>query len=349
MSNAKRPAFPAEGRATAIGSLPHQDPQAACALVREHLLDIPAWPQLPRRSPLEGMYLQFSEGFPGFVCHGERCYVDRAQDLATPLERLYGAFLEEAPQRYPLRPEYAAGFFAFVHSPPPHPVAVKGQLTGPISWGLGVTDQNRRPVLYDEILADALGKLLRLKAIWQERALSALAPHTIIFVDEPYLASAGSALVALSRERITALLEEVLGGLKGTRGIHCCGNTDWPTLLATSAHIISFDAYEYGPNVALFPTEVAAFLHRGGVLAWGIVPSQEAPLAQESTPSLLGRLEALMEHMRVKGIPFPLLVRQSLITPSCGLGSLTVASAQRALALTAEVSREFRRKYGLEV
>ena len=35
---------------TAIGSMPHTDPAEACSQVSRYLKDIPAWPQLPRRS-----------------------------------------------------------------------------------------------------------------------------------------------------------------------------------------------------------------------------------------------------------------------------------------------------------
>ena len=77
-----------------VGSLPHTDPQAACELVSKHFPHISTWPQLPRRTFLENMYVQFSEGFPGVVLEGERIYVDRAKDLDPELERLYMAYLE---------------------------------------------------------------------------------------------------------------------------------------------------------------------------------------------------------------------------------------------------------------
>ena len=50
------------------------------------------------------------------------------------------------------------------------PPVVKGQVTGPVSWGLTVADQNRKPVLYDDVLAEAVAKHLRLKATWSELA-----------------------------------------------------------------------------------------------------------------------------------------------------------------------------------
>ncbi|GAG48204.1 unnamed protein product, partial [marine sediment metagenome] len=66
--------------------MPHTDPKEACSLVARFLPEIPAWPQLPKRSFLENMYAQFSDGFPGVVIEGDRIYVDCAKDLEKPLE-----------------------------------------------------------------------------------------------------------------------------------------------------------------------------------------------------------------------------------------------------------------------
>ncbi len=209
-----------------------------------------------------------------------------------------------------------------------------------------VVDQNRRPVLYDEILADAIAKHLRLKARWQEKQLQKLSPKVITFIDEPYMSSFGSAYVSLSREQAITLMEEVLAGLEGIKGVHCCGNTDWSLLLATSIHILNLDAYGYAETLALYADDVKAFLNRGGIIAWGIVPASEVIYA-ETPEHLLERLEQAMQMLVAKGIPLDRIVEASLITPSCGTGSLSVETAERVLATTAQVSQLARRKFGV--
>ncbi len=231
--------------------MPHTDPREACSLVAKFLPEIPAWPQLPKRSFLENMYAQFSDGFPGVVIEGDRVYVDRSKDLDEPLEQLYNTYLENRVERYAISQDYAAGLHTLLEVGLRSPLGVKGQVTGPVTWGLTVTDENRRPVLYDDTLADALAKHLHMKAAWEERELKAISPNTIIFVDEPYMASVGSAFVSLAEGQVKGLLEEVFAGITGLKGVHCCGNTDWPMLLATNLDILSFDAYNYGYTIAL--------------------------------------------------------------------------------------------------
>ncbi len=330
---------------TMIGSMPHTDPNEACSLVANYLKDIPAWPQLPKRSPMEQMCVQFSQGFPGVATKDSGIYIDRSQDWDKPLEELYTAYLESNVAKYAISIEYAAGLHKFLSLENLTPLAVKGQVTGPISWGLTVTDDSGRAILYDDMLADAAAKLLRLKAGWQEKALSKISKNTIIFVDEPAMSSYGSAFFSLSQEKVTSLLEEVLGGINRLKGVHCCGNTDWSLLLGTSTDIISFDAYNYAESLSLYPAEVKSFLSRNGAIAWGIVPNDEKQLAGETASSLKDRLEEAMAPFTRNGIPFKQLIEQGLLTPSCGLASLTEEASVRVLELLAELSQNIRKRY----
>jgi hypothetical protein len=156
----------------------------------------------------------------------------------------------------------------------------------------------------------------------------------------------GSIAVMLSRERIISLLEEVFAGIKGLKGVHCCGNTDWSVLLETSVDILSFDAYNYAQSLSLYPAEVKNLLTRGGAIAWGIVPNEAEVLARETVASLKDRLEETMAPFTRNGIRFRQLAEQSLLTPSCQITSLvTEEAAARALELLTDLSRLMRAHY----
>jgi methionine synthase II (cobalamin-independent) len=271
--------------------------------------------------------------------------VDRSRDLSPQLEQLYADYIDNSIDRRSMERDYALGLSVFLDAVGNSPRrAVKGHVTGPISLGLTVTDLDQRPLLYDEVLADAAAKHLRLKAAWQEKALASVSPNTIISIDEPYLTSVGSAYVSVQREQVVTLLEETLAGISGLKAIHCCGNTDWSVVLGTSLDILSFDAYNYGETLSLYPDEVARFLARGGVVAWGIVPNSEQALSAESASSLLDRLTDTMDLLANKGVDGHLIRSRCLITPSCGLDSLSLESAARALELTAAVSARYRER-----
>ncbi len=338
-------------RATIIGSMPHTDPKAACSLITRYLREFPAWPQLPQRSPLENMYVQFSEGFPGVVLTKESgIYVDHNQNWAGTLAELITAYGEgKDVAKYAINTDYAAGLYTFLQLKYLSPLAVKGQVTGPITWGLTVPDETGRAIIYDDNFQDAVAMFLGLKAGWQEKQMGGLCKNTIIFVDEPYMAAFGSVAVPISKDEVHKLLNKVFACIKGLKGIHCCGNTDWSVLLdeKLDINIISFDTYHYAQSLSLYPAEVKRFLDRGGVVAWGVVPNDEESLAKESVASLQDRLEEAMVLFTRHNIEFAQLIRQGLLTPSCGLGSINSGdAAEQALKLLAELSTGIRKRYG---
>jgi hypothetical protein len=330
----------------ALGTMPHTDAAAAWKVITSLFAEIPFWPQLPRRSYLETMYVQFSERFPGVRFDKGRIHVDRQRDLNADLERLYLAYLEDDLDYGHIGADHAEGLTRLrdaAVSLPEARLAIKGQAIGPISLGLTVVDGNQRPIIYDQVLADAVGKHLRLKVAWQERELRRHASRTLIVLEEPYMASFGSAFVSLPREQVIGLLEEVFDGLQGITGVHCCGNTDWSILLDTSADVVSLDAYDYGDTLGRYPEHLSRYLKRGGIVAWGIVPAGLAA-ETESVNSLSDRLCEVIERLATRGVDRAALYRVGLVSPSCGLGAVTPALAESICALTVDVAREMRER-----
>ena len=331
---------------TAIGSMPHTNPEEACSLILKYIKDIPCWPQLSRRSFLENMYAQYSEGFPGLVIdeEKERVWIDNSQSLDKPLEQLYTRYLEDRFDDYVISAKHAAGFYELL-SRRIRPRAIKGQITGPVTLGLGFQDKDQRAIIYDDVLSDALARHLRLKASWQEMKLRSISPHTIIFLDEPYMVSFGSAYFNVAKEKVINLINEVFGGITGLKGIHCCGNTDWSVILATKLNILSFDTYNYAESLTLYPDEIKSFLRDGGIIAWGIVPNKEKDILKESVSSLQDRLGEAVAPFTRNGQSYRQILKQSLITPSCGLDGLSPEAAAQVLELLAKFSQQIRKRY----
>ena len=333
---------------TIIGSVPHTDPQKACELVTRYLKDIPTWPQLPKKSFLENMYVQYSEGFPGVVVEDNRIFVDTSHDYQKTLEELYRAYLENDASAFTMGPDHVAGLYALLEQEGLSPKATKGCITGPLSWGLTVTDENKRSILYHDVLGDAVPRFLKLKATWEENQLKKISKNTIIFVDEPIMVSYGSIVASgpfSKPEKIIEMINEVFDGISGLKGIHCCGNTDWSIILKTKLDILNFDAYDYAQSLSLFPDEVKKFIARGGCVAWGIVPNHTEPLTKESVASLKDRLEEAMAPFTRNGLSIKDIVKSSLLLPACGLNALTEEGVEQSLQLLTGLSDEMRKKY----
>ncbi len=335
-------------RATGIGSTPHIESDVAVDFVLKTFPDVPYWPQLPRRVFQENMYAQFTEHLPGARIEDEHIFVRLGEGWLEQAEVFYAAFLEEDPARFASSPEYAQGLHELLKRGPLENVwAVKGQVTGPISFGLQVTDQGLRPTLYDDMMSDTIVKNVLRQAQWQEAQLRTLCPRTIISIDEPFLSVFGSAFASISREQVTTALEEIFSGLQGWTCTHCCANTDWSLLLETSVDILAFDAYGYAEYMALYPDELRGFLARGGMLAWGLVPNTGI---EAETITLDGAWEAFDQALILfeqKGFDRRELLPRSFITPACGTGTLSIPIAERVMRLTRELSDQVQEEYGL--
>jgi len=335
--------------ATAIGSFPHTDAGKACNLILDSLPRIPCWPQLPKKNFRENMYVQFSESLPCAVVDEKekKIYFNTEEDMTPLLERFYERIIAGDVDYFKISEEYASGLYAFtdkIRRYPPKALAdirfIKGQVTGPISFGLTVTDKDNKSVFYNDELVDAVVKNCVMKARWQIRNLKETGINDVImFIDEPYLVSLGSSFVSLEREQVIKYLDEVIDGIHAENalsGIHCCGNTDWSILMSTRIDIISFDAYNYMESMTLYPDKLKEFLANGKSLAWGIVPNSEKA-EKETKEGIISRLKEGIKALVNKGIPEKQLLEQSLITPCCGTGTLSVSLAEKVMRLNKEV------------
>ena len=335
--------------ATGVGSMPHIKAVDACRFVAETLTVAPFWPQLPQRSFKENMYAQYSEGFPGFQIDEaeKRMWVDTAK-MMNNLEPFYERVMENDIDAFAISREYAEGLYVMpeilegLDSLPIY----KGQVTGPVSMGLTVTDENRRAIIYNEAAEDVVVKTVVFKAKWLEARMRETVPaeRYLMFYDEPYMVSFGSAYLNMTHEQVVGYLNECFEGVTCLTGVHCCGNTDWSVILDTTVDVVNFDAYEFGVGLTLYDTHLRKFLDRGGILAWGIVPTSET-VREEDYKSLAAKLEDLLRRLEAKGFDKVEVLRQSMITPSCGTGSLTVPLAEEIFTKTVEVSKHFQDLY----
>ena len=261
---------------TGIGSLPHTSSKEACDLILNNLNDIPFWPQLSNLSFKENMYAQFSYPLPNAVIDesNKRVYIDTSSDPGD-LEDFLSKILAEDVDYFAYDEDYFHGLYEMLEMEADLKgiKVFKGQITGPISLGFQVTDENRKPIFYNDLYRDLMIKNLRMMAKWQEKTLKKVCDRTMIFLDEPFLSMIGSAFISITREKAIEYMNEVLGDIEGIKAIHCCGNTDWSLVLKTNIEVLNFDAYNYADNLFLYSEKVIEFLEKAqenGNL--GIVP-----------------------------------------------------------------------------
>lgn len=291
---------------------------------------IPAWVSLPQRSYKEHMITQFSEGFPGirFDENKMKMVYEEKKDYAASMNAFYDAYIKRNLDYFSISRDYASVLHLFIdllaEKEKKLPV-VKGHITGPLTLGLGITDEAGRALWFDQRYQDIIIKGLTMKALWQERLLRRCAEKIIIFCDEPILCALDSRIYpGITDDDVISSLNEIIGELKKngiTVGSHCCGNIDWGALSRTYLDIISFDAWTYGKKVARYAKDINLFLKQGGSLAWGLIPTlNPARLEMITIESIKAYFLELLDLFVKKGIKRDLLLERMIITPSCGMG-----------------------------
>jgi methionine synthase II (cobalamin-independent) len=325
---------------TGIGSFPFTDIDEAIDIIFSSCPEIPFWPQLPKRSQAENMYTTFLESVPCIVTDENNNTVFMNTEETKGIEQFYEDYYSENLEAFRVSEKAVPGFYRFLERLKDIQRGVsliKGQLTGPFSMGLGLKDENGKPVIYNNGFFDIIKKALNMKAKWMVSTIKSIYPekNVIIFFDEPYMVSFGSAYVSISKEEAVSLLNETLEGIDARTGVHCCGNTDWSVLFSANVDIVNYDAFNFMETIFYFKEDLTRFLKRGGWISPGFVPSSEDVLnvSREDILKLIDRFAELMKGLGLKSES-----RDWLLTTSCGLGSLNIPEAKKAMELLKELS-----------
>jgi hypothetical protein len=331
---------------TAMAVMPHKD--AAAALEAALSLDIPFWPQLPRLSYYEDMYVQASEHFPGIVLDMDN------QTLAFSMDKFI-AELEETlsrfddPAYFDISEQYSDVYHRFLKLDLSERPAIRGQLEGPISFGMNVLDQDKRPILFDDTVRPFMYEFMAKRINVQLERLKNINPHAFMFIDEPGLQFLFSALSGYESSAARDDVAEFLSVIERPRGIHLCGNPDWDFLLNQDMDILSLDVYLNGEIFSSYVGSIKKFLDNGGVIVWGIVPTNFEPFEAENHDTLISQLENIWIALDKKGIDKDYLLSKSLISPAtcCLVNPDGEKTVEKAFEVVREVSRRLREKYKL--
>lgn len=328
-----------KGLATGIGSLPLVDAGEAVKLVFRCVPHIPFWPQLPRLNAREGMVAQFSENLPGLKMDpgGLRF---APEDREKELEEFYEKLIFRDVDYFEISRDFASGLYAFDEYLERADLSavkfLKCQVTGPFSFSSAINNAEGKVILHDKVLMQAMAKGLGMKALWQVERFKRFGKKIIMFFDEPYLACVGSAYTPVDRNDVIEVFRELVEPLKGSGclvGVHCCGNTDWSMLMeAGCIDIINFDAFEFRERFVLYAENLKDFLKKGGIVCWGIVPTQpDSELVPEQ--ELARRIGEGVDILSAKGVDRGLICERMMISPACGLGTMGEARARDTLEL----------------
>ncbi|MDA8336408.1 MAG: hypothetical protein M0Z41_15715 [Peptococcaceae bacterium] len=343
--------------ATGIGSLPYPEPGQALDLVFRTFPALPHWPQLPGRGTREGMVYQFltpllETGL--LVIQGDKARF--ATSLSDWPQRLTGFYTlalaaeagdREALEHFTMPRAAATGFYAFTEELERRGTdgltALKGQIAGPLTAAFFLKDERGRAAYYDDQLRDLVVRTLALAARRQADMLSAFGRPVLLFIDDPGMNVFGrSSYITVTREMILEDFGRVAEAIRAGGafpGLHSCDAVDWSIPFQLPLAVVSLDCYNYFSSLFPFSREIKDYLARGGLIAWGIVPTFGPGVGKENAATLASRLDEQLAALANRGLDIVALVNQSMVTPACGTGLLSPGRAEEIYRLTASVAR----------
>jgi hypothetical protein len=306
--------FKANCKTTAMGIMPHRDVDRALQLTLR--LDIPFWPQLPHVSYFEDMYAQFSQNFPGIIIDEENKKL--LFDSSKFEKELAEYSLKMAdPKTFTLSEKYSVIYHRFLCEKLDEYIAIRGQLIGPVSFGFRVVDDNNRPIIYNEDVKAILFDFIARKINAQYRELREKNKNAFVWLDEPGLSWVFSGLSGYSDVQAKNDYRSFLGSLESIRALHLCANVNLSYLLEIGTDLLSFDAYQMKIMPKGYAAAVANFINNGGIICWGIVPTDSDALNIQTPQSLT---DLLIEYWTVisknTGLTLTTIAEHALIAPA---------------------------------
>jgi hypothetical protein len=337
--------IPGNLQTTAMAVMPHKDPDIALDLALT--MDIPFWPQLPHVSYTEDMYVQAAEHFPGILLDMKN------RTLGFSMEKFIIEFEEtmahfDEPEYFDISKEYSVVYHRFLEMDLSDRPAIRGQLEGPISFGLNVLDQDKKPILFNDTIRPFMFEFMSRRINVQLERLKQMNSNAFMFVDEPGLQFLFSALSGYDSTKAKNEMEQFFAMTQRPRGVHLCGNPDWDFLLGLDLDILSLDIYQNGEVFSLYSESIKRFLDRGGVIAWGIVPTNFEPFEAENINTLVEKLTNSWDFLAHKGIDRQFLFSRSLISPAtcCLINPDGEKTVEKAFRVVKELSHRLQDRYG---
>lgn len=301
-----------------VGSYPAKDPEKVCRGILKNTSMLLHWPQLPKRARVERVvdqtYAALSTPDDSFP-----------KGAATGWNAMW-RLLKKSKRRS------KTGFF-------------KTQIAGPITL-FGKLQAGG--IKYEQKLSEQVSLWLG-HAYWQIDSIKENGFRPIVMLDEPLLPTYMGQASSARGKRTLKLLRSIVRRLKrrGAKvGIHCCNRISPATLIGLEVDLIHFDCFHFPTQTTQSRDTLREFLLRGGIIAWGVVPTAEV-LNAASRTQVEKTLRDSIASMESRGLPLRRVLAQSMVAPTCGTGLLSSEKSAEIEEFTTSLSQALKSKYQL--
>jgi hypothetical protein len=112
-------------------------------------------------------------------------------------------------------------------------------------------------------------------------------------------------------------------------------------IMDSGVDIINFDAFSFQESLFLYPDHLKRFISNGGTIAWGIVPTGDAA-GKADIDEIYEKLVSGLNRLINLGLDKELVYAASILTPACGMGTMTEKASSDVLDLLSNLSKRMK-------
>lgn len=291
-----------------LGILPHKNIGAVVDIVEKYFPQTPFWAQLPNFSPVEGQFLQFLVNIPGIKSDllGKKKFLDTKsylyQSRSVEIIKDFDELTLDILKKYRPNSVFFENFLQIIDQH--KPLYAKGQIYGPVSIGLLLTDETGAPIIENGKVIDLILKSICLQIIAQicemKNVSPAITPY--IFVEEPEICKVIAPEKGIrKRKKILSMLKTVAKTIKDNGGIpvfHSANCHDWSLPIEAGFEVLSFNTDSQFVTLLNSNIRLDNYLNAGNKLAWNLLPSDIQELMQTDVQSLFVKFMEEVNRLR---------------------------------------------------
>ena len=301
-------------KTTAMGTMPHRDIDKALELALS--LDIPFWPQLPRITYYEDMFVQFSRDFPGVTIDHENEKIIFHNDR---FEKEFASYSEKIldPEALAINEDISIVYHRYLEKNLEAYHSIRGHVTGPINLGFQIIDEDGKPIIYSDELRGLLYDFIQRKVNIQYRQLKQKNKNAFVWLDDPGFWWVFSSTTGYNDVQAKEDYLDFLEVIESPKALHMCVNVNLPYLIELGIEILSIDTYQFENMPKEYANAIVQFIKDGGIISWGIAPTESSSLNKENVETLYTQLTGFWESIsQYTGIEQKQIAIQALLAPA---------------------------------
>lgn len=333
-----------------VGALPYEDDATTTKMMLKLFEKVPYLALLPKADANEHLLYRTFSGIPNITFKDKRAFLSNdfaklKQDVLV-LDNAFNNPTAENLEVFAADSFFLPKYMLILNRLKPAHTVIN--LMGPFSASQMMITEGNKQVLADKLYRKLLVEAVVVRALWFVQEIKSFSPNTtpIIVLEEPLLYKIGEVKRGnedITKEVIVNFFAKTIEKIQASGAKVCIQSfekCDWQIPLEAGVDIISFDAYNNPNNINIISEKINAFLQKGGVINWGIVPvKNETIIKSTSVEKIYDRFISTVNALVVAGVDENLAFNNAMVSTQGDLENLPLFFAEKALILATQLAK----------